>query len=61
MPEAKTRKTLLFKEDDGSEPVKVWLDALKSKKRFLEHQKIVAQIVRAGQGNLGIIAFLREL
>lgn len=51
--EAKPRKADYFKDDDGAEPVKEWLKALKKKKKFVEHGKIMTRISRAESGNFG--------
>jgi putative addiction module killer protein len=53
MCKAAARDVLFIKDDDGSEPVKEWLNNLRKKKRMVEHSKIVARIDRAGKGNLG--------
>jgi putative addiction module killer protein len=51
------RKIVFFKDEDGSEPVKRWLDDLCRKKR-VEHARIVTRIKRAGMGNFGSHRFL---
>jgi putative addiction module killer protein len=53
LPEAIVRKKIFFRDADGSEPVKDWLDELKRKKRFVEFSKISTCIDRASQGNFG--------
>ena len=53
MSDAIKRKTIFFKEDDGSEPVKAWLSELRRKKRHFEHEKITTRINRATFGNFG--------
>ena len=55
---AVVRKTKFFKEDDGSEPVKDWLNHMKRKNKFVEVAKINSRIKRAGQGNFGDYRFL---
>lgn len=56
--EAKQRAASYFKEDDGTEPVKEWLQKLKKKKQFVEHGKIITRIDRAQAGNFGDHRFL---
>lgn len=51
--EAKPRRADFFKDDNGAEPVKEWLKALKKKKKFVEHEKIMTRIGRAESGNFG--------
>lgn len=53
MPTAVTREAKFFREDDGSEPVRTWLDEMKKKRRIVEHGKILTRINRAAQGNFG--------
>jgi len=53
VPTAVPRKSVFFKEDDDSEPVRNWLNEMKRKKRIVEHGKITTRINRAAQGNFG--------
>lgn len=56
--EAQLRVAKFFKDSDGSEPVRAWLDELKRKRRFVEHSKIMTRIKRAEKGNFGDHRFL---
>lgn len=51
--DAKPRRVVYFREGDGTEPVKEWLQVLRRKKMLVEHAKIVTRIGRAGLGNFG--------
>lgn len=59
VPEAITRIVLYFKEKNGSEPFREWLNSLLKKKRDVEWTKITTRIKRAGKGNLGDHRFLK--
>ena len=55
----KQRKAEFFKEDDGTEPLKEWLNSLKRKNRDV-HGKILIRIGRAEMGNFGDHRILGE-
>ncbi|MDE3269658.1 MAG: type II toxin-antitoxin system RelE/ParE family toxin [Pseudomonadota bacterium] len=60
--EVKRRKAVFFKEDNGTEPLKEWLEQLLKPKRSrrVEHSKITTRINRAEMGNFGDHKILGE-
>jgi len=60
MTAATERTAAYYKEDNGREPVKDWLDELRRKKKLVEWSKVNAQIKRAEKGNFAKCRFLSD-
>ena len=52
------REVMYYAEEDGTEPVKEWINKLKKKNKLVEASKVSTRINRAKNGNYGDHRFL---